>query len=563
MIKIEGNKIIADTKTQIVVFVDGSLVEVYSKLDGKRYLQDTEKRAIPISLVYAFNRTLSLGKADECTIETFQYNDYMVNISFCGWYGHAEMMIEEEPETGAVCITPSAHTTRPGVFSCRWEFYGLDKNLTMTLPYLQGFQARLDDPILKWDMFKKLRYPYRWEENFVSFGDDKGGMWIYSEGSRNRYKLFHVGNDTTPFYASFDTQNYGPIEDKLSAGGVTWKLNTYEGDWTVPVLSYREILMKDPSWEKSKATMPDWFDDIKLTYSWCPTDGNVLDTLKKYIEPKNVLIHLPNWRIYEYDQHYPDYTASAEARAFIEKGNEMGFHIAPHFNCYEIDPSLPEFELVRDFRYRGVEEHEAMGWGYKQNPSGGVTIGVPEDGTALRTSRSRNVMTKIHPALPTWRNMLAENVKKAIDTNNLHVVFLDVSHNTHNLANALVNNTTTIEAAWDLLSMVQKINGGVTIGGEGMNETLLCQHFAQGHSMYNGPEEEMIPVQNYLPINKMLFGDLCHLIGYHPQKTFERRVMQDACDEKRGFLPTLMRGFIYDLEEKDSISRLVIEKAIG
>ena len=171
-------------------------------------------------------------------------------------------------------------------------------------------------------------------------------------------------------------------------------------------------------------------------------------------------------------------------------------------------------------------------------------------------------MTKIHPALPAWRHLFAGNVKKAIDDNGLHVVFLDTSHNELNLRNELVNDTTTIEGAWDLLSMVQKINGGVAIGGEGMNETLLCQHFAQGHSMYHGPENQMIPVENYAPVNKLLFGNLCHLIGYHSQKTFERSMQQDACDAKRGFLPTLLGNYIYDLEEEQSVSRYIIQRAV-
>lgn len=560
MIKIDGNKILVDTKTQTVLFVDGRLSEIISKLDGCRYLYDTSAGEVPVSLVYACDRTLPMGKAEHCRVETVAYSDYMVNLSFGGWNGHAELLIEEDRQTGAVCVTPSAHTSRSGVLACRWEIGGLAPDLTMTLPFYQGFQARLDDPILNWEIFRDMRYPYRWEESFAVFGTNMGGVWIWCEGERNRFKYLRVHNEQRPCRVSLDTQNYGPIEDKLSAGGITWKINTYRGDWIVPVLRYREQMMADPAWDKSKATLPDWFGDIKLAYSWCPTDGNILDVLKRYIDPKQVLIHLPQWRVYEYDQHYPDYTVSPTAKEFIRKGNEMGYHIAPHFNCYEIDPSLPEFELVRDFRYRDMEDGRVWGWGFKYNDT---DWGIPEDNTMLRSSRSRNVMTKIHPALPAWKNLLAKNVKKAIDENDLHVVFLDTSHNTLNLRNELVNDTTTIEGVWDLFNMVEKINGGVVTGGEGMNETLLFQHFAQGHSIFNGPELEMVPVENYVPVNHTLYGDLCHLIGYHGQRTFERKLRQDACDEKRGFLPTLMGTYLDDLEEKDSVSRRIIERALG
>lgn len=560
MIKIDGNRIVVDTKTQTVVFIGGRLYEIVSKLDGKRYLHDTELGEVPISLVYAFGNTLPIGKAEHCQVETVVYSDSMVNLSFDAWNGHGELLIEEDVQTGAVCVTPSAHTSRSGVLACRWEMNGLPSDLSVTLPFYQGFRARLDDPILKWDIFQDLRYPYRWEENFVAFGTELGGMWVYCEGERNRFKHLHIGNEQTPFCAAFDVQNYGPIEDKLSAGGITWKINTYKGDWTVPVLNYRQLMMADASWNKSRETLPDWFGDIKLAYSWCPTDGNILDTLKKYIDPKQVLIHLPQWRMHKYDQNYPDYTVSPEAREFIRKGNKMGYHIAPHFNCYEIDPSLPEFELVRDFRYRDMEDGRVWGWGFKYNDT---DWGIPEGNAVLRSSRHRNVMTKIHPALPAWRNLLARNVKKAIDENDLHVVFLDTSHNTLNLRNELVNDTTTIKGVWDLFAMVERINSGIVTGGEGMNETLLFQHFAQGHSIFNGPEQEMVPAENYIPVNHTLYGDLCHLIGYHGQRSFERRVKQDECDARRGFLPTLMGTYLDDLEEKDSVSRQIIDRAKG
>ena len=73
----------------------------------------------------------------------------------------------------------------------------------------------------------------------------------------------------------------------------------------------------------------------------------------------------------------------------------------------------------------------------------------------------------------------------------------------------------------------------------------------------------MVPPENYIPVNHMLFGDLCHLIGYHGQRIYERKILQDRCDENRGFLPTLLIDYIYDLEEKESVARRVIDRALG
>ena len=51
MIKVDGNKILVDTKTQTALFVDGRLTELISKLDGQRYLCDTVSMDVPVSLV--------------------------------------------------------------------------------------------------------------------------------------------------------------------------------------------------------------------------------------------------------------------------------------------------------------------------------------------------------------------------------------------------------------------------------------------------------------------------------------------------------------------------------
>lgn len=122
MIHTEGNTIIADTRTQKLVFTNGALTEIICKGDGKRYLHNPDCRQIPLTLVYALDTTLPLGSAEHARIQTVCYSDTCVSISFGTWNGHGELLIEEETETGAVCVTPSVHSSRPGVLACRWNW---------------------------------------------------------------------------------------------------------------------------------------------------------------------------------------------------------------------------------------------------------------------------------------------------------------------------------------------------------------------------------------------------------------------------------------------------------
>ena len=52
MIKVNENVITAETKTQKVVFVDGRITEIISKIDGQRYLNDNgySEREAPLRL---------------------------------------------------------------------------------------------------------------------------------------------------------------------------------------------------------------------------------------------------------------------------------------------------------------------------------------------------------------------------------------------------------------------------------------------------------------------------------------------------------------------------------
>ena len=104
--------------------------------------------------------------------------------------------------------------------------------------------------------------------------------------------------------------------------------------------------------------------------------GWISDTVCNH--PKTVLLHVPNWRTDPYDENYPTYVASEKAKAFIAKGRDMGFHMMPHFNSIDMDPSHPAYAYVRDFQYRGIERRDLRGWSWYQ----GRGLGVPESNAA-------------------------------------------------------------------------------------------------------------------------------------------------------------------------------------
>ena len=105
-----------------------------------------------------------------------------------------------------------------------------------------------------------------------------------------------------------------------------------------------------------------------------PGRSFILDALAKKTDPSKVLLHFPDWRTDIYDQNYPTYAASEKAKSFIQKGMEMGFHIMPHCNSVDMDPSNPAYTRIRDFQYRHIETRQLQGWSWVE----GKVLGVPE-----------------------------------------------------------------------------------------------------------------------------------------------------------------------------------------
>ena len=193
---------------------------------------------------------------------------------------------------------------------------------------------------------------------------------------------------------------------------------------------------------------------------WRPGDPAILDTLARKVEPGRVLIHFPDWRTDEYDENYPTYTASKAGREFVAKSRDMGFRIMPHFNSIDMDPSNPVYARIRDFQYREIERKALQGWSWYN----GRPIGVPESNGERSNHRDKKVMVKIHPGLAIWRSILGSNVETAVRDLSLETVFLDVTLNSYNLHNCLVDAITPTEGMKRLIDEIADLGEGTCSG---------------------------------------------------------------------------------------------------
>ena len=513
MLKVIGNRINADTRTMAAIIEDGWLISIRSKDTGDEYISSgkSSNETSAIELIYANNEAVPISSGPMCSCKIFQINEATVEMRFHNWDGDGILLLREDAETGDLLVEPSAYSSRAGVRSVRYNIKGLRHDLRLVAPITQGLDMAFGDPALAG---MRADWPITWEAGMVVAAGERGGMWVHVQDTDYRFKTLSVGTREGPFGLGFESDNYGPIAEQKSAGGLVWRINVYTGDWRVPAARYRDWLWSAYKLDKETALRPDWLNELSFAVSWCPTDLKLLDAIAAKIDPGKVLLHLNNWRKFGYDEDYPYFHASDDSRAFVAKCREMGFHVMPHCSSMEIDPSLPEFHYLDDFAIRDLEKGRRHGWSWVNQDA---SMGVPGSDIALRTSKANKVMIKIHTAFPTWHSVLREQIKEAVDELDLENIFIDVTLCLYNGLRSLVNNTPTTKGFTQEARHLQAIgrNGRpLYIGGEGLNEiTMQSVSFAQVH-LLSRSDSDVQSRTGKCDLNAFLFGRLVKSMGY-------------------------------------------------
>ena len=274
---VEGHKIIIQTHTQSAIIEKGFLTSLTSKKTSEQFIKGVAvDKAAALQLIYRNDETISVDESKFGNITTRQISPLKAEIVFHSWDGDGIISVCVEPESGAILIEPSAYSSRPGVLACRWNMAGLRPDLKLVAPFFQGIKLKLDDSLIANSHWE---WPFFWEAGLAILQSNKGGFWIHTRDNRYRYKALKVGSGAQKNHLGFDTQAYGPIDDNLSAGGLVWRINVFEGDWKVPAERYRGWLWDAYNLRAEEQKRQAWTRDVKFAVSWCPGDGSILDAI--------------------------------------------------------------------------------------------------------------------------------------------------------------------------------------------------------------------------------------------------------------------------------------------
>ena len=540
MITVSNQTVSISTQTLDAAITNGYLTSLRDK-HGVSFLGEVDNSAgSMLSLVYRGGERIQVNESKISSITCTSINDHMAQIVCEGWYGEGVLLIEEDEATGDLLLTPSVSTKRDGLLACSMQIKGVRDDLKVVAPLYQGVCLDLGDPLINNQHF---RWPIEWEAGLCIFQGQGNGFWVRCQDTKYTYKAIRfAGNGIY-----LNTEAHGPIDDNRAAGGLTWRVNVYNGGWEVPAKKYNSWLFDAYNFHGAMSRRPAWINDLKLAVSWCPTSIDLLDALAAKSEPEKILLHLPNWRNFGYDENYPDYMPSPKGQAFIDHAKNLGFHVLPHANSIDMDPTSDVYKRIAGFEYRDVENRKYLGWGYDKDVG---VMDVPQAGGNFMDNRHRKVMIKVHPGLAMWRAILTSKIKESLEVTKVDGIFLDVTLCSFNVHNSLVENTSTSEGMKLLLAQIASINGNTAIGGEGLNEiTVGDLSFAQMH-LFRSHQVSCAGLERTgaCNLNTYLYGGLCKLFGYSALggKT-EDSQMRMRITEEHDAIPTITVGGAHDI----------------
>jgi len=568
MIQLTEKGLRAETATTRVEFEGCRLVSIQDRVTGEEFLERGAGESSPgFELLHQNGRRDALGVHPLASqVQTVLLTDTIAEIVLNDWECDVSIRISLDESSGDILIEPSAWTMQGGVAGLGMNIPGVRTDLEVVGPFQQGARAALAHPQMQG---KNAAWPSDWEAAFLVFAGKDSGFTVQAWDEHFIFKGVQIGHEKSPQAVTFFTYASGPLETNRCTGNLCWRISAYRGDWTVPVLRYRDWYWKAYRLDEALSLRPEWVEPLKLAVSWCPTQPALLDALAARIDPGLVFIHLPNWRPFIYDQDYPSYVAGEQGQAFIQKARQMGFHVAPHTNTCQMSPDHPFFFQARDFCTRAPSDLRWGGWSWLPVKGWGA-FGPPQSYSLMPAHKDWNILVNVHLAWSPWRRQLTRQVAELVRTQALDSIFVDVAQWIHNSDNATLENLSYAEGSLKLIRELTELAPKFCVAGEGRNEisaqflSMMQFHlynFAHVHAIDG--EDVSWALECTLPVNKFLFQGLSRGIGYHYGQGLNRRVMIDTT-LKQGAIPTLIFQTPDPVAELDGEeARYILENALG
>ncbi len=520
-ITIVDNIVIVETDTYRVRIENGVINQLANKITDEVYTLPSDAGGMSNGLV-GHSGILRKGNSpiwtSEATLtEARKIAPLEAEVVFRQGQNEFRQSIAVDESTNDLLIGQDGVSDTAGVYGVQWGCGNLDiRNLELILPAQGGQILNAEYPKPSVD----FGYPGAWEVQLAIIQGEQGGFFVRGTDPTFQFKELHYNRDLDSFALGFQTHNQAPFDSLTSAKSVTWRLNTYAGDWRVPAEQYRDWMERTFNpWRLSD--MPAWVGDIGLVVIYAGLDIGFLDRLAELIDPEKTLLYVVGWRNHPYDVNYPDYTAREGFGHFVEAAHQHGFRVMPHTNLVGVSPYHPLYAKFQNSQFREPWRGNLVGWrwGETDNPGRHAFINLADS---------------------SFREIFVQRLSDVWKKYRVDAFHLDISHVVVNDANGLIEGLNAAQGNVLLHKELAEAMPGVVFSGERLHEvTFFRENFAQ--------RPRLSPEAKAHPISTFLFSPYTQPYGHLSLPELDRnpQLYQEHLDsyESWGVLPTLRLGF--------------------
>jgi hypothetical protein len=187
------------------------------------------------------------------------------------------------------------------------------------------------------------------------------------------------------------------------------RLRTYNEHWENAVDPLVTWMEEEAGYVPLEKMKPEWIKDIQTQAYIGIGDFSDLEELAKQVDPQKTYVgRQAEYRLFGFDEKYPDYRVAEAAKPWIARARELGFHVGAHFNSKSIAAAFPE--LLEQFK-DGLQE-----------------TGVDLDGnvTYEHIYEGPSALVRVSASLKPWRDYFIEQLRDAVEAG-IDVIYLDES----------------------------------------------------------------------------------------------------------------------------------------
>ncbi|MEW5977365.1 MAG: DUF6259 domain-containing protein [Acidobacteriota bacterium] len=591
-LRLEGRRAVFTSSRMIVELQEGAISRIYNRLTGTDYVfpsPDQDAPEIATGLVFAEPGLAQANEQTGVVGPTITKEGTKVlrpvlhgpaELSLTGQARLGERSIQYlfqstdkdlslsitysmDADSGDVLIQQKGTGRRKGLSGVRFGLSSVRCNGDLLIPALGGIKAAPRSLQYQFES-SHWQWPTGWMLPLVVFNDPSGGFWVHTQDRQHRFKSMRYADQGKGHWGlAVETENPGPFEAHDSIESVTWRLNVFSGDWTVPVDQYKRWAYEANRIQEKAKVRPEWVDDIQLVIKhadYVDEDeiASYLDALQQHVRPAKTLLFNTNWLDVSQGTVLPRWRASERGRRFNQEARKRGFRTMYFANYIGITPNHPRFEEFKPYVIKNAWTGELEGWNLKGE----------------WTAQSPVQLYYVSPAYKPWRDHQIGQFKALLEKDPADGLFIDQSFLMFNDGNGLQDGQTTVDGNIAYHQELVQAVPGVAIGGESINEismqyesfwehhplSLHIETNSQGQSLGWKIEatafSRMVPLlprftlPHTRPIGYLAFTETSHAFygGW-----------RDALRVYRG-IPTITRPTLAELQDPDSEVRRVIRE---